>query len=148
MQEDSKKVELEPIYADKRTTTDQGKKVAQVNSKGKDDGFSLSTALTGALVALLIALPVTYKYIEHKLEALGTTQPQIAVIDFSAILAAQAERGAGEDEISETVLQLNEVVTDLTSSGFIVLDGNSVLSAPENVYISSELLRDLFEMSE
>src|SRR5690625_7825239 len=101
MQEDSKKVELEPIYADKRTTTDQGEKVAQVNSKGKDDGFSLSTALTGALVALLIALPVTYKYIEHKQEALGTTHPQIAVIDCSAILATHAERGAGHDEFAE-----------------------------------------------
>src|SRR5690625_1967445 len=144
MQEENKHVELGPIYADKRTTTDQEKKNTQTTA----DGFSLSTALTGALLALLIALPVTYKYIEDKLDGVAANQHKIAAIDFSAILAAQAEQGASESEISEAVTQLNAVVGNLTASGFIVLDGSSVLSAPEDIFISNDLLSEVFTSGE
>lgn len=115
----------------------------QITKEGIDQ-LSFKSAIAGAALALLIILPVGYKFVQYKIDNQKPLQ-QIVAIDFLKTVSDLTDDLSDQDQVTKSRQAVDRTIRKLTESGFIVLDSKAVLSAPGTVYISKQVLEGNLE---
>lgn len=68
-------------------------------------------------------------------------RPAIVVVDFGQVVADLPKDGSAADTVNHRMLRVRGAVKKLADAGYLVLDGQAVLGAPESSYVPAELVR-------
>lgn len=114
----------------------------QAQKPAKAPVFSNLSAATIFMVALLLLVFVGGYFLNDRLSALETSQygePEIVVVDVGRI-ASLYPTAASPEEVRQMIDDVGAVIQSLERSGFVVLDRQSVLAAPEAMYLDARVL--------
>ena len=68
-------------------------------------------------------------------------RPPIVVVDFGQVVADLPKDGSAAETVNHRMLRVRGAVKKLADAGYLVLDGQAVLGAPESSYVPAELVR-------
>lgn len=85
-----------------------------------------------------IANAAGFYYINQKFEKMYQQIPQIAIVDLVKI-AKQYPEGASETEVNTLMVKTNNAILKLKEAGYLVIDSQAVLAAPEELKVDKEL---------
>lgn len=70
----------------------------------------------------------------------ASVRPPVAIVDFSKLVirADGAQRSA--DDLNAQMVRVKKAIEKLRSAGFLVIDSQSVLGAPESLYVPMDRL--------
>lgn len=95
----------------------------------------LGGAIAGTLAAVGVFVGVKY------FDANAHAVPRIAVLDIGQVVAALPKDDSAPDAVKERMNRVRETIEKLKDSGFVVLDGQVVLGAPEESYVPIDMVR-------
>lgn len=107
-----------------------------------NDKINISRALVGAVMGGIVGAAGAYFVLSkqiHEIEERIALTPPIAVVDFVA-MADQYPGGASAEAIDEMLTTSFTAIDKLTQAGYIVLSAEDVVSAPAELYLTSEVL--------
>jgi hypothetical protein len=102
------------------------------------------SAMSLFLLAVLAAILVMGWFLNKRLTALEIAQPStppMVVVDFVE-LAKHYPQGASAEEVESLMAKTNEAIIKLQQAGYLVLDGQAVMVAPDNMYLPAEVLME------
>ena len=97
-----------------------------------------AAAIAGAVAGAIAAGGLHYAL--KRLEPAGAPPP-IAVVDFGQVVADLPKDDSAPQTVNKRMARVREAVKKLTDAGYLVLDGQAVLGAPEANYVPAELVR-------
>jgi hypothetical protein len=71
----------------------------------------------------------------------ASAPPPIAVVDFGQVVADLPKDDSAPQTVNHRMTRVRAAVKKLTDAGYLVLDGQAVLGAPEGTYVPAELVR-------
>ena len=74
-------------------------------------------------------------YYLHQVAAPGTSRPPIAVLDLSAAALSLPREGDASALVNARIERLRAAAEKLKNAGWIVLDAQAVIGAPESLYV-------------
>jgi hypothetical protein len=80
-------------------------------------------------------------YYLHHAAALGTSRPPIAVLDLSAAALNLPREGDAATLVNARIERLRAAAEMLKNAGWIVLDAQAVIGAPESLYVPLDVDR-------
>jgi len=89
-------------------------------------------ALT-ALICVAVVYALMRRQVAH-LEAEITARPPVIVVDFARM--ATALKGRSADVIEGEMARVRGRMMELGDAGYVVLDGQAVLSAPDDLFLT------------
>ncbi len=95
----------------------------------------LAGAFAGALVAGALSWYVAAQATEE-----AKLRPPAAIVDFAALVARGGETPRSAEDLDRRMLKVKRAVQKLRDAGFLVLDSQSVLGAPESLYVPVDRL--------
>lgn len=109
--------------------------------KPRNDNRStiVRVALAGAFAGALAAGAVSW-YVARQEAEKAKLRPPVAIIDFAALIARGGETPRSAEDLDRRMLQVKRAVQKLRDVGFLVLDSQSVLGAPELLYVPADRL--------
>lgn len=97
-----------------------------------------TAALIGGIAGIASGAGVSW-YLSYERLDTASVRPPVAVVDFATLVARDGtSRSAAE--IDRQVLQVKSAVRKLRDNGFLVLDSQAVLGAPEVLYVPVDRL--------
>jgi hypothetical protein len=97
-----------------------------------------AAAIAGAVAGAIAAGGAHYAL--KRFEPTGAPPP-IAVVDFGQVVADLPKDDSAPQTVNQRMTRVREAVKKLTDAGYLVLDGQAVLGAPEGTYVPAELVR-------
>lgn len=97
-----------------------------------------AAAITGAVAGAIAAAGAHYAL--ERFEP-ASAPPPIAVVDFGQVVADLPKDDSAPQTVNHRMTRVREAVKKLTDAGYLVLDGQAVLGAPEGTYVPAELVR-------
>lgn len=67
-------------------------------------------------------------------------RPPVAIVDFSRLVISADGAQRSPEEVNLQMVRVKKAVEKLRSAGFLVIDGQSVLGAPESLYVPMDRL--------
>lgn len=101
------------------------------------DILSFKSAIAGALLSLMVVLPVGYKYVQYQTSTQSINQ-KIVVMDFVKTVADLSPDLTDTEHVAKATNAVGQTVKKLSDAGFIVLDSKAVLNAPSSMYITDQ----------
>jgi len=114
-------------------------KEAQDGSHGRVVALALLAGIAGASLALALAAALAWNWYLAPLKERISRTPPVVVVDFVK-LAQQYPEGASTEEVEALMLKTNQALLKLRDAGYVVIDAQAVLAAPDDVLVTSELL--------
>ncbi|MDU7586733.1 MAG: hypothetical protein E7K47_04955 [Acidovorax sp.] len=104
----------------------------------------LTAGLIGGVIGAVLHAAISlsagwYLFIKPMQERLQQTPP-VVVVDFVR-LAQQYPEGASAEEVEKLMRKTNAALLKLRDAGYVVLDAQAVLAAPDELLVTSELLQ-------
>ncbi|BAU49634.1 hypothetical protein SVA_3086 [Sulfurifustis variabilis] len=97
-----------------------------------------AAAIAGAVAGAIAATGAHYAL--KRFEP-ASAPPPIAVVDFGQVVADLPKDDSAPQTVNHRMARVREAVKKLTDAGYLVLDGQAVLGAPEANYVPAELVR-------
>ncbi len=102
--------------------------------------YPLLAGLLGGIVGAVLAVGIGWytliKPMHHRLQQ----TPPVVVVDFVR-LAQQYPEGASAEEVERLMRKTNTALLKLRDAGYVVLDAQAVLAAPDELLVTSDLLQ-------
>lgn len=101
--------------------------------------YVIGAGLIGGVLGAAIALGIgwlNFKPVQER----SKLSPPVVIVDL-VTLAKQYPDGANTEEVEQLMLKTNKGLLKLRDAGYLVLDAQAVLAAPEDLMLSSELLQ-------
>lgn len=95
--------------------------------------------LAGAIAGVIAAVGVHFAL--KRFDGGSSQAPMIAVLDVGQVVAELPKDDTAADLVKQRMNRIREAVEKLKNSGYVVLDGQAVLGAPEGAYVPTELVR-------
>lgn len=99
----------------------------------------LVAAVLGAIGGFGSSYYVMKTQIENIYARLEQTPP-VVIVDFVKV-ASEYPEGASQEEVEKLMLKTNNAIVKLKEAGYLVIDGSAIVSAPNDVYLPSEVLK-------
>ena len=96
-------------------------------------------SILGAIIGISGNYFVSYEQMKAINERLNQSPP-LVVVDFVQIASSYPE-GASPEELEPLMVQTNEAILKLKGAGYLILDGSTVLGAPNDIYLPKEVLQ-------
>jgi D-tyrosyl-tRNA(Tyr) deacylase len=96
-----------------------------------------AAAIAGAVAGAIAAGGAHYALKRFE----SANAPPIAVVDFGQVVADLPKDDSAPQTVNQRMTRVREAVKKLTDAGYLVLDGQAVLGAPEGTYVPAELVR-------
>lgn len=105
-------------------------------------GLLRSSAFTMAIALVTGAVGgAGADYYLHQAAALGASRPPIAVLDLSAAARDLPREGDAAALVNGRIERLRAAAEKLKNAGWIVLDAQAVIGAPESLYVPLDVAR-------
>lgn len=102
---------------------------------------SIGAIVIGAVLGAAIALTGSYflfSGLEKRIEEHQSNTPPMVIVDFVE-MAQKLEESSGDD-VEGNMDSIGAAVLKLRDAGFIVLDAQAVLAAPQTMYLPQEFV--------
>ena len=91
-----------------------------------------------AVAAVIMVNGAGFYYLNYKVDRKFSEIPPIAVIDLTKV-AAEYPEGASESELNALMIKTNNAIVKLKDAGYLVIDAQAVLAAPDELRVDKGL---------
>ncbi|RSE57647.1 hypothetical protein [Alcaligenes faecalis] len=100
-------------------------------------GAIVISTILGAAIALFGSY-FLFSDLEKSVKEHQSNTPPVVIVDFVDL--AQKMEESGEDDVEANMDRIGAAVLKLREAGFIVLDAQAVLAAPQTMYLPQQFL--------
>lgn len=104
----------------------------------KFNAAGMAAACAIGVAVSLIATWFSHQSLSARLDEAIDNSPPMVIVDFGAL--AQKVQQHGQRNLDESMDSVGAAVLKLGDAGFIVLDAQSVLAAPPNMYLPESVI--------
>lgn len=114
----------------------------EVDTAGVEKKMSLNGIVIATVMGALLGGGASWFATKHQITELQnrlSQTPPIVVVDFGKI-ALTYPSGASPEQMDKLMVKTNNAVAKLKDAGYLILDSSSVLAAPNDVYLPTEVI--------
>ncbi len=99
----------------------------------------MSAVLAGAFAGAAAAAGISWYLAQERAEE-AKLRPPLAIVDFATLVTREAGPPRAADDLDRRMMTVKKAVQKLRDAGFLVLDSQGVLGAPELLYVPVDRL--------